>query len=67
MQFGSLKTSPRNRHQHNDDFMEDLEEALLENEKKYNCGIDEFEKVYKRKKLVSQTLDDYRHENQNIK
>ena len=47
--------------------MEDLEEALLENEKKYQVGIDEFEKVYKRKKLVSQTLDGYRKENLEVK
>lgn len=37
-------------------FMEDLEESLIKDEKR-NLGIDEFEAIYSKKKIVSQALD----------
>ena len=38
-------------------FMEDLEESLLRNDRR-NLGIDEFEAIYSKKKIVNQALDE---------
>jgi hypothetical protein len=47
--------------------MEDIEQSLIKNEMKQYYGIDEFEKLFEKKKLIVDAIDEYKSKNKDSK
>ena len=52
-----LKNNPRSRDNQNNKSMDDIEQSLIKTKGKVYCGIDDFEKVFERKKVIGDAID----------
>lgn len=43
--------------------MEDIEQSLIKNDHRHHYGIDEFEKVYEKKKIICEALTEFHDKN----
>jgi len=50
-----------------DDFMEDIEQSLLKKDMQGYFGIDEFEKLFEKKKLIVDAISEFQAKNKDSK